>query len=297
MPRGGEVVLESTPNGAGGCFYEEWQKAEEKGYTRHFLPWWWEDSYRTSPGAESFSEEEEQLVAEHGLTPEQIGFRRELRLNFGKLARQEFAENAATCFLASGECVFEVEQIEQRIAELRGPVERRENGRIEIYYPPVRGREYVIGVDPAGGGSEGDYAAAEVMDRASGLQCAELRGHYTPVELATRVEQLGHEYNNAMIAVERNNHGFAVIVTLEQNEYCNLYRQGGQTGWLTTTASRPRMIERFAAGVRREPEKFESRRLLEECKTFVRKEDGTASAANGSHDDLVMAMGVACGVL
>ena len=66
-----------------------------------------------------------------------------------------------------------------------GPVERRENGRIEIYYPPVRGREYVIGVDPAGGGSEGDYAAAQVVDRASGLQCAELRGHYTPVELAS----------------------------------------------------------------------------------------------------------------
>ena len=62
------------------------------------------------------------------------------------------------------------------------------------------------------------------------------------------MEQLGHEYNNAMIAVERNNHGFAVIVALEQNGYCNLYRQGGQTGWLTTTASRPRMIERVCGG-------------------------------------------------
>src|SRR6266516_8197528 len=28
----GEIVLESTPNGAAGLFYEEWNKAEEQGY-------------------------------------------------------------------------------------------------------------------------------------------------------------------------------------------------------------------------------------------------------------------------
>ncbi len=66
VPPDGEVVLESTPNGAGGCFYDEWQKAEEKKYTRHFLPWWWEESYRRSPGAERFSEEELAL-AEQGM--------------------------------------------------------------------------------------------------------------------------------------------------------------------------------------------------------------------------------------
>ena len=43
---GGEIVLESTPNGTGGVFYDEWQNAGETGYTRHFFPWWYEDSYR-----------------------------------------------------------------------------------------------------------------------------------------------------------------------------------------------------------------------------------------------------------
>ncbi len=38
VPPNGEVVLESTPNGAGGIFYEEWQRADETGYTRHFFP-------------------------------------------------------------------------------------------------------------------------------------------------------------------------------------------------------------------------------------------------------------------
>ena len=46
VPEDGEIVLESTPNGAGGVFYEEWQRADETGYTRHFFPWWYERSYR-----------------------------------------------------------------------------------------------------------------------------------------------------------------------------------------------------------------------------------------------------------
>jgi len=38
---------------------------------------------------------------------------------------------------------------------------------------------------------------------------------------------------------------------------------------------------------------FKSRRLLGECRTFVAGERARAGAANGAHDDLVMAMGVA----
>ena len=45
MPPDGELVLESTPNGPSGCFYNEWKNAEESGMVRHFFPWWWEDAY------------------------------------------------------------------------------------------------------------------------------------------------------------------------------------------------------------------------------------------------------------
>src|SRR5579871_1869580 len=41
----GELVLESTPFGAYGCFYEEWLQAEENGMVKHFFPWWMEDRY------------------------------------------------------------------------------------------------------------------------------------------------------------------------------------------------------------------------------------------------------------
>jgi len=46
VPREGEIVLESTPNGAGGVFYDEWQRADETGYVRHFFPWWYDEAYQ-----------------------------------------------------------------------------------------------------------------------------------------------------------------------------------------------------------------------------------------------------------
>src|SRR5450432_1665349 len=53
MPRDGELILESTPNGSAGCFYEEWTKAGVgNDVVKHFFPWWWEDSYVTAAVAE-----------------------------------------------------------------------------------------------------------------------------------------------------------------------------------------------------------------------------------------------------
>ncbi len=72
---GGEIVLESTPNGAGGLFYEEWQRAPETGYSRHFFPWWFEPSYKKNRGKTfpAFTPEEQELIRQHGLTPGQRG--------------------------------------------------------------------------------------------------------------------------------------------------------------------------------------------------------------------------------
>ncbi len=292
---GGEVVLESTANGAAGCFYDEWQRAAETGYTRHFFPWWMEPQYvipGTAVGA--LSEEERELIAHFGLSQAQIAFRRDVRSNFRQRAREEYAEDPSACFLASGECVFEVETIAKRLTEIGdSAVESRDNGRLLIWLPPRKSAEYIIGADPAGGGSEGDFACAQVVERSTGIQCAELLGHLPPQQLASAVAALGREYNEALLAVERNNHGHAVLAHLGVERYANLYEQHGQAGWLTSSASRPRMLETFAALLAYSPELIQSGRLLEQCRTFVRREDGSAAAAGGAHDDCVMAMAIA----
>lgn len=299
VPPHDEIVLESTPWGAGGCFYDQWQQAEENGYVRHFFPWWWEPSYRrfvrdVSP----LSEEEAELTRKHGLQAAQIAFRREIRCDFQGLAAQEYAEDAESCFLSSGECVFEMSAIEQRMANCGEPLGRRDNGRLLFWLPPVKDasgeREWIIGVDPAGGGVTGDYACAQVIERASGMQCAELHGHFTPMELARRVAELGREYGGALVAVESNNHGNAVLAHLHVGEdYENLYEQNNALGWLTTSRTRPQMIENLAVLLARDSELFFSRRLLQECKTFVRQADASTRATGGAHDDCVLAMAIA----
>jgi protein involved in temperature-dependent protein secretion len=73
----------------------------------------------------------------------------------------------------------------------------------------------------------------------------------------------------------------------------NLYEKSGQLGWLTTAANRPQIIANFAATLATESRLFNSAVLLEECRTFVRHENGSASAAAGAHDDAVMAIAIA----
>jgi hypothetical protein len=303
VPPDGEIVLESTPNGACGCFYDEWLRAQQTGYKRHFFPWWWEPTYRRQVKLIDFTDAEHELMQKYGLNAGQIAFRREMRANFGSRMAEEYAEDAESCFMASGDCVFDVEVIDRRMREPRSVVEQRENARLLVFFPAITGdngttpKEYIIGVDPAGGGSDGDFACAQVIEKSSGIQCAELQGHFTPAELAARVALIAREYNHALIAVERNNHGHGVLASLMMDEGCNnVFYQGNQAGWLTSAASRPRMLENFAATLTNAPFLFSSTRLLEECRTFVRHPDGSASAASGTHDDLVMAMAVALAV-
>ncbi len=298
----GELVLESTPCGAYGGFYEEWcggvdEGGSEEGLVRHFLPWWMEPAYLgRAVDAAAMTEEECALVVRHGLSAEQIGFRRGLERRYGGLRLQEFAEDAETCFRATGSCFFDVEAIERRMAELGPAFEVRRGGALQVWYRATAGREYVVAVDSAGGGEDGDFAAVQVVDRETGLQCAELQEKLRPAELAKAAVELAREYGGAVVAVERNNHGAAVLAYLETSErYARVWRGRGEreAGWLTTAGTKPEMVARIGTLLMERPEMFMSRRLLGECRTFVAGERGKTGASSGSHDDLVMAMAVA----
>jgi hypothetical protein len=294
LPPAGELVLESTPNGAEGCFWEEWNKAEETGMVRHFFPWWWEDAYRAEAvPEESLTEEERELMERHGLDREQIGYRRRIKAGFRGLAKQEYPEDAMECFLTSGECFFDVGAVDARAKEAPGPIETRMGGKLLIWFPPVRGKQYLVAADTAGGGSEGDYSVAQVLDKASGLQCAELQARLPPLELAQRLAKLAQEYNGALVVVERNNHGSGVLAYLHSVcKYEHIYQHKGQDGWPTSATERPNMLNLVATALVENPEIFSSRRLLQECRSFVRLPNGKAGARTGAHDDCVMAMAV-----
>ena len=291
---GAEMILESTPEGVGGCFHDEWQRAPETGLVRHFFPWWMEAKYVRAPVETATYTPEEQMLAEReGLTPEQIGFRREMRANFGKLARQEYAEDPETCFSMSGECYFEADLLERGLKGAAPAVTRRENGNLEIWLEPASGKEYLVAVDPAGGGSQGDYAVMEVLDMESGLQCAEYAGHISQLEQARTAAKLAVDYNQAELVVERNNHGHGVVAFLHSDcGYDRMYESNGLAGWVTNAGNKIEVIAHLAAELHLAPEKFSSAKFWNECQTFVRHPNGGVGARSGTHDDRVMAMAI-----
>ncbi len=151
-----------------------------------------------------------------------------------------------------------------------------------------------MAVDPAGGGSQGDYTAVQVIDAQTALQCAEAQIRCTVLETAQLAANLAREYGGAVVVVERNNHGSAVIAFLRSVcGYDRLFQQGGQDGWLTTVISRPQVLALMACALVETPAIFSSRRLLMECRSFVRKENGRTEAQAGEHDDCVLAMAIA----
>lgn len=298
LPAGGEVVLESTANGAYGCFYDEWMHAGETGYVRHFFPWWVEAEYVSgSGGSGTLDEAEQKLVHTFGLSVGQIAFRRGIQKQFGRLRAQEYPENPDECFLSSGACVFDMEAIDRRIGEVPEPITRRWNGALEVWYPPLPGKEYLLAVDPAGGGMDGDYCAMQVIEKGTGLQCAEFQGKIGLLEIAQRATELAAEYNQALLIVERNNHGHAVLIYLRSvYTEARIYAHNGLDGWLTTSLTRPALLDGFGRVLLENAEVINSRRLLRECRTFVRDAGGRIEAAPGEHDDCLMAMGLAFAV-
>jgi hypothetical protein len=290
----GELVLESTPNGAEGCFYDEWQRAHETGLVRHFFPWWMETRYRSVAAEEpTLTAEELDLMRGFGLDLEQIGYRRGIKANLQGLARQEFAEDEESCFRVSGESYFELEAVEKRLKAVTEPLARRYNGRMEVWLPPMPGRWYVVAVDPAGGGSDGDCSAIQVLDLETGMQCAEFAGHVGGLELMELSRDIAWDYGTAWLVVERNNHGAEQLGLLQTKGYLRIYcGLDGKPGLLTTSLSKPQMLAKMALALAESPEAFMSRKLLAECRSFVRLQSGGVGARNGAHDDRVMAFAI-----
>lgn len=102
-----EVVLESTANGVGGEFHSRWQQAEAGigDYIAVFVPWFWSDEYqRPVPDGFTLDEEEAEYQEAHGLTLEQMVWRRAkiAELKDPLLFMQEYPATAAEAFQMSG---------------------------------------------------------------------------------------------------------------------------------------------------------------------------------------------------
>jgi hypothetical protein len=103
---GTEIIKESTANGMGNLFHQEWQKAEAglSEYEAIFIPWFWQDEYRRAvPPEFSLSDEDESYQFAHGLDNEQMCWRANKISELGELLfMQEYPATAQEAFQLTG---------------------------------------------------------------------------------------------------------------------------------------------------------------------------------------------------
>ncbi len=304
---GGKISVESTANGFND-FRNEWQKAlsGDSMFKPHFFPWY-EDPTCALPPAylERLTDTELELKRKYRLSDDQIMWYRNKRLSLGDMIRQEYPFNDAEAFLSSTRCVFDTAALLGLAAELKdfAPVRTAEGGRLKIWKEPVPRRKYTAGADCSEGVAGGDYSCCIVIDSETCEQVAEIHGHWPPYIFAAKCRELCDSYNNALLAVERNNHGHTVLNTLRhQLDYPNLYehrdydKKGAMTkklGWDTNVKSKPIMIDELVRGIAERSVGLLSPEFVKECMSYVYNDRGGMAAETGCHDDRVMAMAIA----
>jgi hypothetical protein len=297
VEHGSEIVNESTPNGAAGFFYRACKAAEngQGAHRLHFFPWFEASEYSTplEPGEKiAPTTERERFLASRGVTPEQLKWYRAKVVDKGGQEKtdQEYPSDPETCFLVSGRGFFDQAITTGLLAKVSAPTETRERDRIRIWKKPVAGAKYLLSLDTSEGGG-GDPSAGILRDRASGEHVATIDGQYEPPELARSGAKLGLEYNQAEIAVERNNHGHSVLQALEREQrYPKIYAHADKKhGWPTNQVTRPQMLDDLEDAHRRGLWSTNDRQVLAQFRTFIVPDSGKPQAAPGEHDDLVMA--------
>lgn len=306
----GQVTIETTPNGMANYFFDMWTD-QDTVYEKLFFPWYIFPEYRLPVSKPLvLTEEETKLVAKAkklysiDLTHEQIAYRRfkksEMRKSsFDKTIvsfEQEYPEDDKSCFLSSGDAVLDLFKLNEMITNAVNPIEIK-NG-IKIYKKLVKDRLYILGADPAEGVGK-DASAAIMLDSVTLEVVAVYNGHLKPSDFAAKIVEMCDLYKSPgryppLVAVERNNHGHAVLLELDHLRYPNVYisEKDDKPGWRTDGISRPLMIDRLIEAIDSDYLKIYDKDILTECLTLINN-NGKIEAATGKHDDLIIACAIA----
>jgi hypothetical protein len=305
---GTNITIETTANGVGGWFHDYWYKAVAKlnEFQALFFPWFSVTKNRLTPPSDyapsqAILEHAEKVKKECGviLDKEQMFWWDMKRAGLDRLMNQENPGFPDDAFLATGMVVFS-ETVLKNI-KTKDPIRTTLNGT-RIFVEPKQGRRYIVGADVAEGVG-GDRSVAEVIDAITLEQVAEfVSDAIKPADFGSVLAEIGKQYNNALIAVERNNHGHTVIEKL-RHIYTHLFemvsfdekrnKKTRKLGWLTRGHTRDLMLDKIVELTDDETITVNSAILKSEMLTFVTNEDGKREAKSGSHDDTIMAAAIA----
>lgn len=312
----GEIVLESTPYGAElfRLLYME-AKQGKNDYTPIFIPWYDDDQNAIAcadPDEEkavmtSLDQKEAALVELHKLTAAQIKWRRAKIRAVGPLFKQEHPEDDESCFLLTGSCYFNQEFILGLLDLIPDYLDAGYSGPTAVAHVPGGyavcweernpSEKYVIAADTSLGQRDSDPCGFGVVKHSTGEQVYAEHGLFTPEQLAVRLVAASARYNGAIVGVERDGTGHAVLERLKMLKFWGRARvyhaEDDKAGWNTNGQTRPVMLDQLAQVLYNADIPIRDRQLLSECLTFNKQKDGGFAADSGSFDDCVMKWAIA----
>ena len=129
VPEEGSIVLETTPNGIGGYFYDLYQQAA--GYTEgqsefkaHFYPWFKHPEYTIQltktekaqvKAGTYLSVEEREFAIANDLDYEQMKWRKAKQNRLGEDFDEQYPEDDISCFLGSGNPYFVMKKLKEQM--------------------------------------------------------------------------------------------------------------------------------------------------------------------------------------
>ncbi len=278
------IVLESTPNGAQGWFYNACMSAMDgdSAWSLHFYPWFSDPAYCISlrRGEDlEYTDEELEVIDLYNLSPEQIKWRRSKQLELKHHFLQAYPEDARSCFLLSGGGYF---------GDLTG-VFSASNG-----VEPGDGRHYA-GLDFA---QTVDYTVLSVIDLVTMRQVDVLRINRLPwAEMRRQIVAKLKRWNVVTLVAERNSMGSTNIEAL-QSEMRAAECKTSVKAFTTSASSKAQIM-----GALHEALHMGDLKLLNipdqrrEMQAFTAKQTITGvwqySAPDGEHDDFVIANALA----
>lgn len=286
LSTGGRCIALSSPNGVGNWFYKTCVDAEAglNNFKLTTLMW------------DVHPDRDEEW------------FKKETK----NMSQRQIAQELCCNFNTSGDTVIDPKCMEWIVSNIKEPIHRTgfdRNFWIWKEYDPTC--NYLLVADVARGDAA-DYSTFHILCLETMEVVGEYQGKPTPDLYANMLNQVGREFGNAMLVVENNNIGYTVLDKLVEHGYPNIYHSIKSTheyieqhqaesisnsvaGFTTSSKTRPLIIAKLEEFLRNKLITTYSSRTSNEMKTFIWN-NGKPQAMKGYHDDLIMALAIACWV-
>jgi len=322
-------VLESTAQGVGGYFHDEWMKAidpdpHKSPFKPFFFEWWKHDEYEIKTSSLSYGDldddERELLDLYPEMTLPKLAWRRRKIASYQnpETFKEEYPNSMEEAFLSTGSNTFPLAHL-AKIYTPDVPYEQGflyndggkltfaedPDGHMWVYQPPDvrRRRRYVVAVDPTWT-VEGDPACIQVVDRADHDQVAVWHGSADPKTIGEISLAMAYWYGSETIVnTEVQGGGKVVLQVWRDANYPHIWMDRRPDrpklmmqafGWNSTYETKKLMLGTMQGMIHRHQAKIHHPATYYEMTRYVSNEDGTFGPSRRSgHDDCVISLGIA----